>query len=671
MPTSLRTLGIVAHIDAGKTTLTERILFDSGAQRHCGEVDDGTAAMDWMRQEQERGISIVAAATHVAWRDCELQIVDTPGHVDFTVEVERCLRVLDGVVVVLDAVRGVEAQTETVWRQADRWRTARLVFVNKMDRVGADFAAAVRAVGERFGCRPVPISVPLSDDDGAFAGLGDPLHGTATWFDGDVPPRLHDRLAAELAAARESAVVAAADVDDAILADFVAGRPVAADRLLAALRRGCIEGRLVPVLAGSALHGHGVDVLLDAVRDLLPSPADRDRRGLEDAFPPADAGAPFSALVFKIEHERLEVRNYLRVFTGQLAPGNAVIDARSGRRIEVGELWAMHASHHEPVARARPGAIVVIPGQCEVQTGDTLHAPGHPCALPMPAFSPPVLAAVFEPHSPSDQAPLLAALDELLADDPTLRVRADPETGLPLVQGMGELHLEIVADRVRERTGLAFAVSKPRIAGRATVARAAEGAATVRLPNAAEATGEAVVAVASLGLDAEVEIDAAPLGDQPVRVAVERQLRADLAAGVLGGLPAVGVRATARSATAAGAEPALAETLQLQALAIALGKAVAAAGIIELEPMVEFEVRCPTEHQSAVFADLLARGVHMRHVSAGQLGALLQGRGRLRAFLGYPTRLRSITRGHGEVQLVPRGHVRVDEAIEPAVSPQI
>src|SRR5262245_25218327 len=247
MADSLRTLGIVAHIDAGKTTLTERILFDSGTQRFCGEVDEGTATMDWLRQERERGISIVAAATHVSWRSHELQIVDTPGHVDFTAEVERCMRVLDGVVVVLDAVRGVESQPLTVWRQADHWRAARLAFVNKMDRVGADFDGALRALAQRFSCRPIPVVIPLFDAAGVFAGLGEPVRGTATWFDGEVPEALHDRLRSQLQRAREVVVEACADLDESIMAAFVAGADVATPRLIAALRRGCIGGTLVPV----------------------------------------------------------------------------------------------------------------------------------------------------------------------------------------------------------------------------------------------------------------------------------------------------------------------------------------------------------------------------------------------------------------------------------------
>src|SRR5262245_28956720 len=627
--------------------------------------------MDWLRQERERGISIVAAATHVNWRGCELQIVDTPGHVDFTAEVERCMRVLDGVVVVLDAVRGVESQTLTVWRQADHWRAARLVFVNKMDRVGADFDGAVHALAQRFSCRPIPVVIPLFDAGGAFAGLGDPVRGTATWCHGEVPEALHDRLRAQLHRAREVVVEAGADFDEAIMAAFVAGADVETPRLLAALRRGCIGGALVPVLAGAALHGQGVDLLLDAICDLLPSPVDRDRTDLADAFPPADPDAPACALVFKVEHDDREVRNYLRVFTGRVAPGDELAVARTGARQPVDELWAMHASHHEPVAQAGPGAIVVLPGARELQTGDTLHAPGRPRRLPMPRFPPPVVAAVFEPATPEGEGPLVRALGELQADDPTLELGRDGETGLPLVFGMGELHLEIVAARARERVDVPFTVSRPRVALRATVRRTAEGRAVVQAPQASGRWAEAAIEVEPLAGDG-VTVDVGPLAAGPRRDAVEALLRATLAAGASLPAPAAGMRAAARSVATDRASERDGDTALVdQAVAVALGKALDAAGRVELEPEVEFDVRCPPEHRSVVLADLLARGAAMRQVSAGQLGALLQGRGRLRAFLGYATRLRSLTRGQGEVQLQPRGLAPVDGPTEGPLPPQI
>jgi elongation factor G len=340
----LRTIGIVAHIDAGKTTLAEHILCDSGVQSAAGAVDDGTAVMDWMRQEQERGISIVAAATTVPWRDCEIQIIDTPGHVDFTAEVERCLRVLDGLIVVVDGVRGVEAQTRTVWRHADRWRCARIAFINKLDRQGAEFESATASLVRSFECRAIPLVVPLYDSAGAFAGLLDVLTGAAQWFVGDPSPPDRMRLQHVAHAARASLQEQCADLDDAVMADFVAGRSTSPAHLRSVLRRACIAGEAVPVFAGAALLDRGVDWLLDAVCDFLPSPAERVRDGLEDAFPPPDPEAPVEALVFKVEHAQGETRNFVRVFQGTLRPGLAIEDAQNGRTVRIDELWRMRAA---------------------------------------------------------------------------------------------------------------------------------------------------------------------------------------------------------------------------------------------------------------------------------------------------------------------------------------
>ena len=668
MTESLRILGIVAHIDAGKTTLTERSLFDAGVQPWCGEVDDGTATMDWMRQERERGISIVAAATGVSWREHQLQIVDTPGHVDFTAEVERCLRVLDGVIVVIDSVRGVESQTQTVWHKADRWNCARLAFINKMDRAGADFVGAVASMAECFDCRPIPVVVPLFGHEGVFSGLGDPIRGSAIWFAGDVPQELQSTFAKSMRAAREVAIEACCDFDDSILADYVAGKEIAPDRMLAALRRGCIQGELVPVLCGAALHDQGVDWLLDAVCDLLPSPVDRCREGMEAAFPRPDPDAPLSALVFKVEHEEEEVRNYLRVFTGALRCGDEVQGTRGSVPFAVGDLWSMHASHHESVTAALPGEIVVLPGALGLQTGETLYPPGALRRLPMPQFSPPVIGAMFEPATPADGEPLEQALLELLGDDPSLRVEADVDSGLPVVFGMGELHLEIVAARIRERRICAFSTSRPRVALRATVAGRGEGRATIQVPGVAVAAATATADVSiepSGGELAEVEVDVGPLGGHRLAASLGEELQQRGRSGLLLGYPAMRVTVQIRELLGGDRE----EPLLLHAVDTALAKAVEAAAVVDLEPIVDFEVRCTAEQGSVVLADLAARGASIRQVSSGQLGALLEGRGRLRAFLGYATRLRSLTRGQGEVQLLPAGYRAAAEGPSSATDP--
>jgi elongation factor G len=653
MVDSLRTLGIVAHIDAGKTTLTERILFQTGARRFVGEVDEGTTAMDWMRQEQERGISILAAATRVNWRQHDLQIVDTPGHIDFTAEVARSLRVVDAVVVVIDAVRGVESQTRAVWGQADHWLCARLVFVNKMDRPGADFDLAVRSLVKAFDCQPVPVAVPLFDAEGVFAGIGEPLTGTVIWFRGEIPVSEEERLARQLDIARERMIELCADFDEHILAEFVAGSKVSDDALVAVLRRGCIEGRIVPVLAGAALLGHGVEELLDAVCAFLPSPRDRNRQGLETAFPPADVDAPLQALVFKVEHEDAEVRSFVRVFAGRIQRGSRVRNSRTGAQFEVEELWAMHANHHAVIDSAGPGAVVVVPGVRVVQTGDTLFDEGFVGAgLPMADFPLPVMAAVFEPQEPDSRLSLDRALAELRDDDSTLKVSIDSETGLPLVAGMGELHLEVVAERVRERTGCNVRVGRPRVACRVTVLRATRASATVSSPGGG-ARASAEVSLSPLAETESVIIDVQAIADSPFASRLYLQLEQLVADGGPFGAPPARLCVTVhRVETDQGAEGA---SLLSQAVLVALQKAVEESVLQVLEPAVDVAVQCPEESLSVVLDDLHLRGAVVRQVSSGRLGSKVQARGALSSFLGYPTRLRSLTKGRGDVSLAPAG----------------
>jgi elongation factor G len=645
----LRTIGIVAHIDAGKTTLAEQILCDSGVQASAGAVDDGTAAMDWMRQEQERGISIVAAAATVPWRDCEIQWIDTPGHVDFTAEVERCLRVLDGLVVVIDGMRGVEAQTRTVWRHADRWRCARVAFVNKLDRPGSDFTAAVAALVHAFDCRAIPVVVPLHDANGGFAGLLDVLTGSAQWFAGAPSASERRWISERLQAARQLLQEQCADLDDEVLADFVAGRATAPERLRGVLRTACIEGAAVPVLAGAALLDQGVDWLLDAVCDYLPSPLERVRIGLEDAFPLPEIDAPTEALVFKVEHAGAETRNFVRVFRGLLRAGAELEDARTGKRVRIDELWRMSAARHEVLDVAEPGRIVVVRTDGDLRTGDTLRAVGIEHQLAVPTFSEPVIGVCFEPATALDRDPMLAGLEMLRADDPTLRVEREPESGLPLVLGMGELHLEIVADRLRELRTCQFRCSKPRVALRGAVRQSGAGSATLQAP---DGTGSASVAV-EIGPTAgdDLCVQLGPAADSAFAAALERAIRA---AATVAGIPVRGALVRVLGASVASGGDAF-EVLLSQAAAYAVAKAIEHAGQVVLEPMVQFEVRCPTERRSSVHADLEKREAQIRQVSAGQIGACTQGRGRLAAFLGYATRLRSITQGQGEVQLLPDG----------------
>lgn len=644
----LRTFGIVAHIDAGKTTLTERILFDAGVQTWLGNVDDGTAAMDWMPAERSRGISITAAASRVVWSDHVLQVVDTPGHIDFVAEVERCLHVLDAVVVLLDGVRGVESQTESVWEQAGLRGMPRLVFVNKLDREGADFAAVVDEFGERLGCQPLPLVVPLRDESGRFAGLGDAIGGRVQWFDGRPTASESDRLGAELRQAHQRVLDRVAACDDEVLADALADRRIAPDRLLAVLRREFLAGQLVPVLGGSALWNRGVDWLLDAVVALFPSPQQVARQGLWSSPGAGDPTAPFCGLVFKVQHLDL-AWNYLRVVRGQLRPGDPWVRARGGAVVHVEQLWVVQADRHENVAFARPGEIVVLPGEHGLRTGDTIAAPPGVAPLPTPRFPAPVLAVVFEPERAEDRAALGAALRDLAIDDPTLRV--DAERDRLTVRGMGELHLEIVAELVRDRTRLGFQVSKPRVDLRESVAGPGRGKAEVR----ALVAGQEVVAgcevevVPQPGAGGTVVVDrvGGVLAQAPVA-----ELRLLAAAGLRVG-PMQDVEIRLVGVRCAAAEPSV-PLLELAARK-ALEEALEAGGATILEPWVRFELWCPESGATPVLAELAARGGEVELVSAGRLGARVVGKAPLSRMLGFVTKLRSMTKGRGRVSMRPSG----------------
>ncbi len=650
---NLRTIGIVAHVDAGKTTLTERILFETGARSSQGSVDDGTAATDWMRQEQERGISIQSAAVRVGWEQWALQILDTPGHVDFSAEVARCLRVLDGVVVVLDGVRGVESQTRVVWQRADRWRCARIVFVNKMDRPSADFSACIGSIREILGGNPVAIAVPLFDGQGQLLGIGDVVRGSVSALVDSIDEPDAERMRQELQLARELMVEACAEKDDALLELVLSGAGVPDDSLVAALRRQTISGTIIPVLAGSALLGSGVDILLDAVGELLPSLGDRERVGVEPFFPAPEPKAGFRALVFKVDHTESETIAYVRVFEGRIELGRRVWCSGSATAFEIGDLFAPQAERRLPVTVVSPGEIAGLVVPASVRTGDTLMATAGAEPLLGCEFPPPVISVLLEPAEPGALPAVRAALDSLQADDPTLQVATDAETGLPLIAGLGELHLEIVAERVREKARCELRRSRPRV--------------TVRLRLIGEGVGHAVVGNTGPGACGAVADVRVRPGAEGVGCAIEVGPRVqqrfaarakDLVAnwlrrpGRLGGEIVDAVVRVERLEQDAAAEQGEAGA---GALEDALGLAVRASGHVVLEPRVHFRVTAPEESGSVVLADLQVRKAQIREMQSGRLGAVIEGEGFLRAFVGYATRLRSLTKGLGEVDLSPAG----------------
>ncbi len=472
-----RNIGIIAHIDAGKTTTTERVLFYTGRTFRMGNVDEGTTVTDWMEQERERGITIQSAAVTCFWRDHQINIIDTPGHIDFTAEVQRSLRVLDGGVVIFDGVAGVQPQSETVWRQADRYGVPRICYVNKMDRVGADFARTLSMIAERLKANPVAVQVPLGSEE-SFVGVVDLIRMQGvTYADdlgskpvyGPIPPQVRD----EAEEYRERMVEALADLDDEIAEKYLEGDEITPEELIAVLRRETIRNRLVPVLCGASLRNKGVQPLLDAIVDYLPSPLDippikgvHPKTGKEVECPPSPA-APLAALVFKVQTDPYMGRlAYLRVYAGTVKSGMRVYNVNKERKERVGVLVRMHADHREEVQEIRAGDIGAILGLKFTFTGDTLCSQGRPVLLESITFPDPVISVAIEPRTDADQDKMNLALRRLAEEDPTFQVRFDEATGQTLISGMGELHLEVLVDRMLREFKVGANVGKPRVAYR-------------------------------------------------------------------------------------------------------------------------------------------------------------------------------------------------------------
>ena len=476
----------MAHIDAGKTTTTERILYYTGITYKLGEVHEGTATMDWMEQEQERGITITSAATTCFWNDYRINIIDTPGHVDFTAEVERSLRVLDGAVAVFCAVGGVEPQSETVWRQANKYGVPRIAFVNKMDRSGADFFHAVGMIRERLGANPVPIQLPIGSEEN-FLGVVDLVRQKALLYKDETlgaefeEAEIPAELAADAQTAREKLVEAASEVDDHLMEKYLDGEALTEDELVAAIRKATITLRLVPVLAGAAFKNKGVQPLLDAVVAFLPAPTDVRAiigRSPEDGSSVSRASsddAPFSALIFKIMTDSYVGQlAFFRVYSGVLESGSHVVNASRGKTYRIGRLLKMHANKREDIKAVYAGDIAAAVGLRNVQTGDTIADKNAPVILESMQFPEPVIAVVIEPKTKADQEKLGVALAKLTQEDPTFKVTTDPDTGQTIISGMGELHLEIIVDRLLREFSVAASVGKPQVAYKETIRRASK-----------------------------------------------------------------------------------------------------------------------------------------------------------------------------------------------------
>ena len=656
-----RNIGIMAHIDAGKTTTTERILYYTGRSYKIGEVHEGTATMDWMVQEQERGITITSAATTCFWRDCRVNIIDTPGHVDFTVEVERSLRVLDGAVALLDAVSGVEPQTETVWRQADKYRVPRMVFVNKMDRVGADYYRCIDMLRTRLGAHPVPIHIPIGRED-QYRGLVDLIDQTAmVWDDNDdtlgkefkkVPVPID--LADTVKEYREKMIEALAEVDDHLMEKYVGGETISPAELKAAVRKGTIAMKLFPVLCGSAFKNKGVQALLDAVIDYLPSPLDippvqginPETRETEERK--ASDEAPFAALAFKIMNDQhVGQLVFLRVYSGTLDASSGVLNSTKDKKERVGRLLRMHANKREEVEAIAAGDIAAAIGLKYTTTGDTLCDPDKPIVLESMTFPEPVIAVAIEPKTRADEERLGVSLSRLALEDPTFRVTTEEETSQTLIHGMGELHLEIIVDRLLREFRVEANVGKPQVAYRETIRKKGEAQGKfVRQTGGRGQYGDVYIEVEPNepggGFVFENKIIGGAVPKEYVP-AVEKGIKEAMETGVLAGYPMVDIKVQLTDGSYHDVDSS--EMAFKIAGSMGFKEACRKAKPILLEPVMDVEVVTPEEYMGAIVGDLNSRRGRILSMEARGSSQVIRANVPLGQMFGYATEMRSMTQG--------------------------
>jgi len=661
----VRNIGFMAHIDAGKTTTTERILYFTGITYKMGEVDEGTAVMDWMVQEQERGITITAAATTCYWRDHRINIIDTPGHVDFTAEVERSLRVLDGAIVILCAVGGVESQSETVWRQADKYRVPRIVYVNKMDRLGADPQRAVNEIRTRLGARSLPIQIPLGSED-KFVGVIDLVERKEIIWESDLlgtdfqkkPVSEANREEVELK--RKEMLEILSEVDDELMRKYLDDEEIEPEEIKKAIRKGTVKLKFSPVLFGASFRNKGVHPLLDAIVDYLPSPVDilpvkgyHPRTQQEEIRKPSDS-EHFCALVFKIMSDPfLGNLAYFRVYSGKLKIGASVYNATKDQEERVTRLLEMHANKRREISEVFAGDIAALGGMKTMSTGDTLCLKSRPILLEPPTFPEPVVSATIEPRTKADHQRLSNALGKFMTEDPTFRVVQDPMTGQTLVQGMGELHLEIIMDRLVREFGVQARLGKPQVAYKETITREAEGEGKfIRQVGNKGQYGHCVIKVEPLERGKGFEfINRIKSGIIPVEFIpeIEKGIREAMEAGLVAGFPVTDVRVMLVEASYHEVDSV--DIAYKIAASMAFKEAGTKANPVILEPIMKLEIVTPDEYVGGLVGDINSR--------KGRVEALeLKGSSRvIRAFVplaemfGYATVLRTITQGRGSFSL--------------------
>ena len=677
-----RNIGIMAHIDAGKTTTTERILYYTGRSHKIGEVHDGAATMDWMEQEQERGITITSAATTCFWRDHRINIIDTPGHVDFTIEVERSLRVLDGAVAVFDAVAGVEPQTETVWRQADKYRVPRMCFVNKMDRMGADFYRCVAMMVDRLGCTPVPLQLPIGAESD-FVGVVDLINNQAIiWkeetlgaeFEFTVIPA---DLADKAAEYREAMIEAAVEFDDDAMTAYLEGVEPDADELRRLIRKGVMAGKLIPVLCGTAFKNKGVQPLLDAVVDYMPAPTDvADIRGSKVGDPDTEVvrhssdDEPFSALAFKIMADPfVGSLTFCRVYSGRIESGGSVLNSVKDKRERIGRMLMMHANDREDVKEAMAGDIIAIAGLKDTTTGDTLCDPLRPVVLEAMEFPDPVIEIAVEPKTKADHEKMGQALARLAQEDPSFRVTTDQETGQTVLKGMGELHLDILIDRMKREFKVEANIGAPQVAYRETLTRRAE----IDYTHKKQTGGSGQFARIKLVLEpgepgTGFQFESKVVGGSVPREyipGVEKGLKSVVESGVLAGFPIIDVQATLVDGASHDVDSSV---LAFEIAARAAFREVAPkAGAKLLEPMMKVEVVTPEDFVGDVMGDLNSRrgqvtGSEPRG-NATVIGAMVP----LANMFGYVNTLRSMTQGRAQFTMQFDHYEQVPQSVSDEV----
>jgi len=656
----MRNIGIMAHIDAGKTTTTERVLYYTGRTHKIGEVHEGTAIMDWMEQEQERGITITSAATTCQWRDITINIIDTPGHVDFTAEVERSLRVLDGAVAVFDAVAGVQPQSETVWRQADKYGVPRICFINKMDRVGADFYHAIDTIVDRLKCRPVAIQIPVGAED-QFKGIVDLVQMKARiwrdetlgaeYDDVDIPADLIEKAKSY----REQMIEAIAESDDHLFAKFVEGTPISEKEIMAGIRKAAISQKIFPVICGSAFKNKGVQNLLDSVVDYLPSPVDippvqgvlPDNPAITEELPPTDE-APFSALVFKIMTDPFVGQlAFIRVYSGRLGAGESVFNVAKNRKERVGRLVKMHANKREDIQEILAGDICAAVLK-NVSTGDTICDEKRPILLENIDFPEPVIQLAIEPKTKADQEKLGMAIQKLVQEDPTLKVNTDPDTGQTILAGMGELHLEIIVDRMQREFNVGANVGKPQVAYRETIRATAEYDYTHKK----QTGGSGQYARTKLRVEPNhakgFEFDNVIKGGSVPKEfipAVEKGVRESLEGGILAGYPMVDIKVELYDGDYHDVDSS--EMAFKICASICFKEACKKAKPVLLEPVMRVEVVVPEEYMGTVNGDLSSRRGRLEGTEIRGTTQLIKAMVPLSEMFGYATELRSRTQGRG------------------------